>query len=274
MVYLEDCCGDNTIFLESCGLHLWPFCRFFYQGWSSQRALCCSWLSVWTTFEPEASPAFGHCFVLFIIILSLLPLRHLAGSKTSPLSKFFVFEVSLLRILMRLGLLICRLLVSCYNHWACLWILAYLTTYDTWLSWASRACKPTHLDKEQFLRGHFQFETTNSSFTERGILRQIWIRVSVTECFMMNTLCWYNTQILSVGNGENRTSDWHTFVKLPISHTDLSFSSMCFVLKMTNYKFLVCDICLGQDQVCALTYHYISFFFMLEAMVLNYTQFV
>lgn len=74
--------------------------------------------------------------------------------------------------------------------------------------------------------------------------------------------------------GEYRTSDWHTFVKLPISHKDLSLSFMCFVLKMTNYEFLICDIFLGQDQVYALTYHCISFFFMLEAMVLNYTQFV
>lgn len=74
--------------------------------------------------------------------------------------------------------------------------------------------------------------------------------------------------------GEYRTSDWHTFVKLPISHTDLSLSSMCFVLKMTNYEFLVCDVFLGQDQVCALIYYYISFFFMLEAKVFNYTQFI
>lgn len=74
--------------------------------------------------------------------------------------------------------------------------------------------------------------------------------------------------------GEYRTSDWHNFVKLPISHTDLSLSSMCFVLKMTNYEFLVCDVFSGQDQVCALIYYYVSFFFMLEAMVFNFTQYV
>lgn len=114
VVYLEDCCGDNTIFVESCGLHFWPFCRSFYQGQSSQGHLVALDSVFGPTFEPEASPAFGHCFVLFIIILSLLPLRHSAGSKTSPLSRFFVFEASLHWILMRLGLFICRLLVSCY----------------------------------------------------------------------------------------------------------------------------------------------------------------
>lgn len=90
--------------------------------------------------EPEASPIYSLCFILFIILF--VPLRHSARSKTPPLAQNFAFEASLLWRVVRLGhfihithLLLCDIIGI---------------PYSKPLSGASKARKLSHHDEVQF----------------------------------------------------------------------------------------------------------------------------